>query len=329
MQHRQDYTLIITKLAGIWRLFFLSASKDNPTHASAQIPTGAPRVWHALRMMHLYCVQIRSHLHHGIREIFRGRSRNTGLYQRRVWPMRLQNSCSLKDKTLYPSSTVGVEFDNAINMSSHVSAICKTVNFHLWNLSRVRMYIDETTCHHAIRARTSHFTSRLCQFTFPRLIYSKELKRLQRLQNKAAKLIFMAKKVWPCISSAPPTALASCSQTGLNSRLSFLFINVSLAMHHLISLNSSLHISLTAVDFVQARTPCRLLTRPKTRLCFANKGFYACAPKLWNNLPRHIRHAPSLTQFKSSLKTHLILIYWLLVFMYFLLLFSAVVPLLC
>ena len=98
--------------------------------------------------------------------------------------------------TIYPSSTLqnlGVEVDSAMNMSSHFFAICKTVNFHLWNLSRVRMYIDETTCHHAIRALV---TSRL---DYANSLFqgssSKELKRLQRLQNKAAKLIFKAKSM--------------------------------------------------------------------------------------------------------------------------------------
>ena len=49
----------------------------------------------------------------------------------------------------------------------------------------------------------------------------------------------------------------------------------------------------------------RLLTKPKTNLKSSSKGFYFAAPDLWNGLPYVIRHAVSLKQFKSLLKTHL------------------------
>ena len=47
---------------------------------------------------------------------------------------------------IHPSSTVknfDVHFDAAMTMSDHVTAICKSVNFHLWNLSRIRKYITQ------------------------------------------------------------------------------------------------------------------------------------------------------------------------------------------
>ena len=94
-----------------------------------------------------------------------------------------------------PSSTIrnlGIVFDSAMTMSQHVSSICKTVKFHMRNLSSVRSLIDETTCHHAVRALiTSHLDYGNS------LLYglsSKDIKRVQRLQNRAAKLIFLAKE---------------------------------------------------------------------------------------------------------------------------------------
>ena len=57
---------------------------------------------------------------------------------------------------------------------------------------------------------------------------------------------------------------------------------------------------------LRSSTDTSLLTRSKTCLCFSSKGIYASAPKLWNSLPHHIRHASSLSKFKSSLKTHLL-----------------------
>ena len=83
---------------------------------------------------------------------------------------------------------LGVTFDSAMTMynSNHISSICKTLNFHLRNLSRVRIFIDETTCHHAIRALV---TSRL-DYANSLLMGSsgKEISCLQRLQSRASKL---------------------------------------------------------------------------------------------------------------------------------------------
>ncbi len=49
-----------------------------------------------------------------------------------------------------------------------------------------------------------------------------------------------------------------------------------------------------------------LLVEPKTRLVsYCDRAFCKAAPKLWNRLPRDIRHSKSINSFKCSLKTHL------------------------
>ncbi len=49
-----------------------------------------------------------------------------------------------------------------------------------------------------------------------------------------------------------------------------------------------------------------LLVEPKTRLVsYGDRAFCKVAPKLWNRLPRDIRHSKSINSFKCSLKTHL------------------------
>ena len=76
--------------------------------------------------------------------------------------------------------------DGSLNMSHHVSSLCKTVNFHIRNLWRIRRFITQDACHHAVRG-----------LVLSRLDYANslmfgardiDLKRLQRLQNKAARL---------------------------------------------------------------------------------------------------------------------------------------------
>ncbi len=48
-----------------------------------------------------------------------------------------------------------------------------------------------------------------------------------------------------------------------------------------------------------------LLEVPRSkRKLRGDKAFSVAAPKLWNGLPLHIRQAPSLSVFKTTLKTH-------------------------
>ena len=48
------------------------------------------------------------------------------------------------------------------------------------------------------------------------------------------------------------------------------------------------------------------LAVPTTRLkTFGDRCFEAAAPKEWNKLPMYIKLSPSITSFKSNIKTHL------------------------
>ena len=83
---------------------------------------------------------------------------------------------------------LGVTFDSSMNMSILISNLCKTVNFHICNLWRIRRFITQDVCHHAVRAlvlaRIDYANSLLfgaCKA---------DIKRLQRLQNKSARLVF-------------------------------------------------------------------------------------------------------------------------------------------
>lgn len=42
-------------------------------------------------------------------------------------------------------------FDPVMSMTDHITSLCKSINFHLRNLAHIRKYIDQETCHHAVR----------------------------------------------------------------------------------------------------------------------------------------------------------------------------------
>ena len=114
-----------------------------------------------------------------------------------------RNKCKLPDgiklrigeEWLYPSATVrnlGVVFDSNLTMSSHITNLCKSLIYHLRNISRIRRYLDKNSCHHIIRSliltRLDYANAMLLGTN------SKNIARLQKMQNWAAKIILCAKK---------------------------------------------------------------------------------------------------------------------------------------
>ncbi len=55
------------------------------------------------------------------------------------------------ESAIAPSTSIrnlGVFLDPSLKMDLHVSSICRTINFHLRNISRIRRFIDQNTCAH-------------------------------------------------------------------------------------------------------------------------------------------------------------------------------------
>ena len=106
---------------------------------------------------------------------------------------RLNNlSLQLDDTVILPSATVrnlGVTFDCNMTMTQHVTNLCQSVNWQIRNIYKIRRFIDSDTCANIVRAL---ILSRLdyCNLLFNGII-QKNLVRLQKLQNKCARLVNM------------------------------------------------------------------------------------------------------------------------------------------
>jgi hypothetical protein len=110
-------------------------------------------------------------------------------------------SLKIGNVTINPSSTIknlGVTFDRTMSMENHVKSVVKTVNFHLRNIYRIRRYITVESCHHLVRSlvlsRLDYANSLLMG------ISDKDRRKLQTLQNRAARIIFRCNRLEP---SAP------------------------------------------------------------------------------------------------------------------------------
>ena len=128
---------------------------------------------------------------------------------------------------------------------------------------------------------------------------------LRRVQNAAARLIFMERKY--------------CHITPLLQKLHWLPIKYRIQFKILLITFKAIHgltpsyivdlicVKLLNTRFSRRSTKGLLLehTKCKTYVTLGDRAFKVAAPTLWNKLPIHIRNSKSLNSFKNLLKTHL------------------------
>ncbi|XP_072023044.1 uncharacterized protein [Amphiura filiformis] len=187
-----------------------------------------------------------------------------------------------------------------MSMNAHVKSLTKSVNFHLRNMYRIRRYITTESCHHLAR---SLILSRLDYANSLLLgISAKDRKQLQRLQNRAAKVVYKCNRLEP---SAP--LLRDLHWLPVAERIIFkVLLLVFKALHDVAPAYLSDHLVL----YVPGRDNMRssnnyLLHVPRTSRSMGDNAFCSAGPRHWNALPGHLRFAPSVNVFKKHLKTHL------------------------
>lgn len=208
------------------------------------------------------------------------------------------------DADIEPSTTVrslGVVLDSSLRMNHHVSSLSSTLHFHLSNIARIRPYLDKSACEHAVRAlvtsRTDYSNSLLCNISMS------NINRLQRAQNRAAKLVFRAKKH----DHASPF-LRQLHWLPIEKRITYKILTMTYKCIHKMApsyLQNLLSLHQPGRHGLRSGNDPTLLSVPRSRTRFGDRSFSVSAPRLWNNLPQAIRSSPSLAIFQRSLKTFL------------------------
>ena len=199
---------------------------------------------------------------------------------------------------------LGVKIDSSLSMSLQINAISKSCFLELRRISSIRKFLS----HQAVKTL-------VCSKILPRLDYCNSIfigmtesnfKRLQRIQNCAAKLIYKKKKfdhVTPLLRDLHwlPVRARCIYKIAV---LTYKFFEGSLPKYlsDLLTVKHNQRILRSSSQ--------KLLTRPKCLLKnFGERSFYFNAPKIWNDLPASVRNAPSIETFKKHLKTHLFIRY--------------------
>ena len=176
----------------------------------------------------------------------------------------------------------------------------KRLFWALYRIGRVRKILDRTNTERLIHAFVS---SRLdyCN-SMLHMIDSKLSNRLQLLQNSAARLVTLTKKhehITPVLFNLHWLPIYQrCKFKILLLTFKILHGKAPIYLSELITLSvpvAGLR-SGDEIRFDESRYPCKTYNR---------RAFSIAAPELWNALPPHIRALPTLSAFKSALKTHL------------------------
>ena len=135
-----------------------------------------------------------------------------------------------------------------------------------------------------------------------------QLKRLQSLQDAAARLIYGGSK---CCHMTP--LLESLHWLRMPERVDYkLCLMVFKALHglapdYLAELMRKTHINERGITLRSARSCASQLEMPKRQSCtvFGDRSFRTAGPAAWNALPEKLRVQDSETTFRRLLKTHL------------------------
>ena len=209
---------------------------------------------------------------------------------------------TIGEEIIPPSSScksLGVTFDEHILMDSYIRNTCRAAHFHLRNIGSVRDLIPEKSAaqlvHSLVSSRIDYCNSLL--YGVPEY----KTDRLQRVLNIAARIV----------TRSNPDHI-----TPVLKKLHWLRIRFRVCFKILLltykCLNNLAPEYLT--NLVVPRCPERpkrtstqaKLKLPDTRLkSYGDRGFSYAAPKEWNELPLSIKLAPTVSSFKSQLKTYL------------------------
>lgn len=203
------------------------------------------------------------------------------------------NGCIFPDGTCIRFSnfvkSLGFTLDRHLNMDVHVNSLVSHCFKLLSDIGKIRKLLSEkdTTLlvHAVISSRLDYCNS---------LLYGanqEHIKKLQKVQNAAARLISMRKK-----HESVSDVLVNLHWLRVEARIIFKLL---VLVYKCITNVAPVCI----IELIDVKDATRRILAYKYFLSsYARKSFSYMAPKLWNNLPDNLRFSPTLDKFKSQLK---------------------------
>jgi hypothetical protein len=198
------------------------------------------------------------------------------------------------------AKNLGVTFTDNLNMEKHVGMICRSANYHLRNIAKIRPFLDtsatEKIIHALITCRLDMSNSLL--IGAPKYL----INMLQRVQNNAARVLFRLPK-YVSVSHL----IREAHWLPVQSRIQYKLL--------LLTYNALNNIGPSYVkDLLEPYQPARMLrsqnmnmlVKPVPRqVSLGGRAFYVQAPGAWNDLPLELKTKQTVSAFKKGLKTFL------------------------
>lgn len=196
---------------------------------------------------------------------------------------------------------LGAHLDRNLNLKHHVAMKCRVASQNLFRLKNIRKYLTQEACNTFVLGLVVvHLDYANGLFIgLPAVV----IKRLQRIQNMAAKLVLGKGK---CDSATQ--CLKDLHWLPVRLRVEYkIAVTVFKCLHgQAPNYLSDMLQRPTRRSNTRAAADQYLLAVPTTkRKTFADRSFSVAGPKLWNTLPENLRSLPTLDTFKKNLKTYL------------------------
>ena len=211
-------------------------------------------------------------------------------------------SLSVGSDTVNISTTVrdlGAFFDRTMSLEHHVLTLCRSANWQLRRISRLRKYLDNKTCEILVHA----FVTSKLDFLNSLLIGLPDtiLHKLQKIQNTAARIVRGKGRKF----HATPL-LKDLHWLPISYRIKYKILLLAFRAHRM---DEPVYLSNCISPYIPTRnlrsSGQSYLTIPKPRLkTYGYRSFEYTAASLWNQLPDNILTCTELSTFKCSLKTY-------------------------
>ena len=198
---------------------------------------------------------------------------------------------------------LGTMFDHAMNMSTFVSSMCKSLNHQLYKIASIRQFLTTEVTKQLV---TSLILSKIDYCNSLLLGLPKHrIQKLQLVQNNASRLITRKRK-----SEHVTPLLKTLHWLPVEYRITYKIALLCFKCVHKMAPSYLSHLLEFHVPGRVLRSSSDVLrfTQPKVNLKeYGERCFKYNGPKVWNELPLNVRSAPTLSSFKSLLKHHLFL----------------------
>ena len=177
---------------------------------------------------------------------------------------------------------INAPLDKQLNMNDQITSVSKSVNYHLRNIGRIRKYVDKETCHTIVRTL---ITSRLdyCN-SLDNGTFGKNVDRLQKLQNKAARTIYCEPK-----HTHTSSLINELHWLPIRKRIQFKSLTSTYKCPNNQAPTYLSDLLVPRQSSYNTRSSRHLLLHvPRTYKSVGDRAFSLCAPKLWNNLPHYL-----------------------------------------